>query len=425
MRSLKLKHLNVAQEAIAFQGDGFHKELTLAFQSVINNTNVTLHELTKLQEKVSKIINSRCKTSIACHFVGEYGGPFIYFDMIEPNSITAKYVGVDDVDVDSFQTLIKNRPALGTVNLELATVSGFYSKLEATIFMPTSLFSRGHFSAGEIAAIVLHEVGHFFSLCELLDRTAGTNQVLAQMDRLLKNGTDVKKRTVLLKYVGEALNLDQRVVQQVQETTNDEVAVQVFATAAIKNLLHRTDQISDYYENITPEYTADEFAARHGAGRDLVTVTDKLTMTMFGGTHIQKRTTGEYIRYEMVKSLMIIFGGPVLTWFLPVLMLGLAIADKSDAGEPIYDNPIQRLNRIRAQFVEQAKIPHTLQERNKQLLEDVTIIDLVLKQYTDRKDVLTFITDAFSGKTKDRDYQRQLEKLASNDLFLKALEFKH
>lgn len=424
-----LKHLTPSLEAIAFQGDAYHKELTLVFSEYVGK-GMDTRDYAKLSAAVEKTIKKYTNASI--DFVIERGyDPCIQLRPLDASSLFMKYWGALAVAPEDIKRIRTMSKTFASVDLAKSKVHGAFEESLATIYMGPEYITEGKFTAGELSAITLHENGHYFGMCEMMDRTCGTNQILASIDRCLKNNTDVKKRKMILEYGGEALDLEDRVIQQAKESADDTVATSIFVIEAARNLKFNTDQGKAYYEQNHPEYTSDEFAARHGAGRDLITGLDKLFSTaIFGLSVIEKRSTAAYIGIEILKVAMLVAG----TWgaaatgvgFLLAAPLSLIMADSSDLGEPTYDGPLGRLNRIRAQFIEQSKNGSLNRNIAKQLLEDVRVIDKLLAEYTQRRDVLSFLSDTLSltGNVRNRNYQRELEKLVLNDLFLKALDFK-
>lgn len=425
-----LKHLTPSLEAIAFQGDNFHKELTLLFSEYVGK-GMDTRDYVKLSTAIEKTIKKY--TNAGIDFVIERGyDPCIMLRPLDASSLFMKYWGATSVDHQDFKRVRTMNKSFASIDLEKSKVHGVFEQSLSTIFMGPDYITENRFTAGELSAIILHEIGHYMTMCEMLDRTCGTNQILASIDRCLKNSTDVKTRDMILQYGGEALELEDRVIQQAKESKDDSIATSIFVIEATRNLNYRSDQSKKYYEQNHPEYTSDEFAARHGAGRDLITALDKLySSAIFGLSVIEKRSTAAYIGMEVLKVALLVAGGwaSVATGitFLISAPLAFMLSDSSDAGEPVYDGPIGRLNRIRAQFVEQAKSPTLNREIAKQLLEDVRVVDGLMAQYTQRRDLISFLSDtlSFTGNVKNRNYQKDLEKLVLNDLFLKALNFKN
>lgn len=426
---MALKHLNlsIGLEAIAFQSGSFHKELTLAIEPYIG-VPTSAGEYIKLSDKIEKLITKYTNADIKVSIEAGYH-PCIFLQQHDVNSIFANYWGAVQYSPAELKSLMQDKKKLGTVDLQNSRVTGVFAKSFATIYTGPNYFSSGSFTAGELSAIFLHEVGHYFGMCEMLDRTAGTNQVLASVDRLLKNNTDVKQREVIIKYAGEALGLEDRAIAKATAATNDSVSTTILAVESYQGLI-RTDQRTGYYDLNTPEYTSDEFAARHGASRDLITALDKLTgeFAPFGST-VQKRGRVVYIVIEILKIVLLGLSIAVLATGNLIPLLGafmLMIADTSEAGEPTYDSVLNRLGRIRRQLVEYAKVPSLPRVAAQKLLEDIVIIDKLLESYAPRRDFLTYVTDLLSprGNSKNRDYQVKLETLALNDLFAKALELK-
>ena len=429
----KLRHLNISLESIAFQGDAYLKELALILEPYIGVKKTKVDYL-KLSEQIEKTIKKYTNASITIDISPGYS-PCIMLDVIDPNSVFSELWGlygeVPDQYSPTLADLKKIKKTSGKVDLQKSRVEGVFAKKLCTMYFGPELLQSGKYSALEMAAIILHENGHFFGVCEYLDRTTATNQVLATLDRILKNTTDVKTREVAIEYAGSALDVDERIVKQAQNTRDDSVVTTILVASSNINTKGNTSQNSHgRYDLNTPEYTSDEFAARHGAGPYLVTGLDKLLTehTFFGIGPVQKRNTAVYLGMELLKTVIFaatVVAAPILPHFIIIGLVTL-MADQSGMGEPTYDDPITRFRRIRNQLIEMSKLPKLTNEQIVKIKEDLALIDSVYTKYSDRRDFLTYVIElgGLRPSIKNREYQKELEKLAMNEMFIKAIEFK-
>lgn len=429
----KLRHLNISLESIAFQGDAYLKELALVLEPYIG-VKKTKVEYLKLSEQIEKTIKKYTNASITIDISPGYS-PCIMLDIIDPNSVFSELWGIYGEVPDQYSATIadlkKIKKTSGKVDLQKSRVDGAFAKKLCTMYFGPEYLQSGKYTALEMAAIILHENGHFFGVCEYLDRTIATNQVLATLDRILKNTTDVKSREVAIQYAGSALEVEDRVIKQAQDTRDDSVVTTILVASSNRNSNNHSSQNKHTrYDLNTPEYTSDEFAARHGAGPYLVTALDKLLTeyTLFGMGVVQKRNTALYLGMELLKMLILGASIAAVKILPPLLLIGLStvMMDGSGMGEPTYDDPITRFRRIRNQLVEMSKLPKLTTEQITKIKEDLALIDSVYTKYSDRRDFLTFIFElgGLVPSIKNREYQKELEKLAMNEMFIKAIEFK-
>jgi len=428
-----LKYIKISQEAIAFQGDGFLKELALLIEPYIGTKHSKI-EYMKLSEAIEKVIKKRTNASIGVDLSPGFD-PCIMIDIIDPNSVFSQLWGIRDYtmhndDSKILKELKTMKRTSGKVDLKNSRLEGVFTMKVCTIHCDNKYFESGKYTSLELAAIFLHEVGHYFGICEYLDRTIATNQILATLDRVLKNTTDVNTRELAIEYAGNALELDERVIEKAKQTKNDSVVSTIFVASSNRMTgEHRSQMGNGFYDLNTAEYTSDEFAARHGAGPYLVTGLDKLMSdSFFGLGPNQKRGSFLFLAMEVIKLLVLSASVAGMMIHPAIVLFGIVFvaSDASSLGEPTYDDPITRFRRVRNQLVEMSKIPTLNKEQIAKLLEDIKLVDSVYNQYHERRDFITYVCElgGLLPSAANRDYQKELEKLAMNEFFVKALQFK-
>jgi hypothetical protein len=94
--------------------------------------------------------------------------------------------------------------------------------------------------------------------------------------------------------------------------------------------------------------------------------------------------------------------------------------------EPTYDRPEVRFKRIREDLIQQAKTPDLPMEVAKEIKAGLMNIDEVLESVHDRYqlcDVISnYVIPSRRAMVSQKDFQRQLEELSSNDLYFSALK---
>lgn len=99
----------------------------------------------------------------------------------------------------------------------------------------------------------------------------------------------------------------------------------------------------------------------------------------------------------------------------------------SDAGRDMtYDRLKQRYVRMRQEQIELLKVEDTPKEYALAVIDAIKVIDAHIEQSKDYHGLPGSIGNLFfTHGRKEMEMQKQLEKLASNDLFIHAATFKH
>lgn len=335
-------------------------------------------------------------------------------------------------------------------------VSGTITEEKFTVGMPAITYRNGRLTSEELAATLLHELGHIFSMLECLDKTCSSNAVLTELDQRLRSGLEPKERAVVLEKAGKALGFERDVIEDATKTNNDKVALTIYIGNTLRNI--RTSSGDSFFDINTWETLADQYAARHGAGKALVTGLDKGHTGNVSDRDIKSGIS--YFLFEVLKVMRMVLmlgnglpatvlsggglagvligatslaagGLPFLLYGALAAIIGLAAIITTPSGDGTYAAPLERLTRVRQQLVEQIKrmqvktAPRSVQQ---QLLADIATIDEVLAAYKQSSDwfntVAGFLSSSFKNRHASAKFQKELESLAMNDLFVKSLELK-
>lgn len=403
---------NPALESIDFQSGAFFRELTLAFADLrkVKKTEIPDHEIA---QTLSKIVRHHSNLNIAFIF-GDLE-PCIQIPMVDKNNILVNSFLRNYVDSNDGLRMIANAEgvARGTVNLRTGKVTGVYSDLEAKVHLPVDMLASEKYEVEEVAAITLHEIGHLLTYFEYMARTVTTNQALAGMSKALDGSAGVDEREAVFITVKKALKLDDLDTAELAKSNNKKVAEVVVVTNVAKK--SQSELGSNVYDFSTWEYLADQYAARQGAGRYVVTALDKLYR---GVWNISFRSLPAYLAFEALKL--------VSLFTVPALALLFMAMDST--GDGTYDQPGARFKRVRNQIVENLKDKKLSKDDQERLAADLVVIDDCLQQMADRRQLIGVIWDfMLPSARKARNQmllQKELEDLAANDLFVKAAALK-
>ncbi len=406
-------------ESIQFQDGSFYRELTARNEEIIAlyKEKVDVGVIKDKVQSLAVIIEKYTNLSVVFDMDKNYGPAVVVPDLLKNHTLRDATARAITGGTDAVKHLRSNGGVVkGRVSLRDSTVDGWYKELTSTIYIPDDLYTSGRkFTAGEISAILLHEVGHIFVYLEYLSRTITTNVVLSNLTKKWA-GSSVNEREVILKVSKDALNIpDSAVDSKTLVTTDSSLVIEtIYATYAAKQF---TSEIgSSEYDIVSFEVLADDFAARHGAGKDLVTALDKLYRSQH---NIAYRGIAAYLFWEVSKIAM-------LTVFTGLAMF--AIAYDHEFSESVYDKPNDRMRRVKNQLIEQIKDRSIPQKLKDQLIQDVAVIDDILSKMNDRRSLFTLVMEkvfVFTNNRKRRDalvFQRELEELAFNNLYVKSVE---
>lgn len=439
--------LSVATEAIDFQDGSFFQEL-LSHLSAFPRSERTdqKHEgWTKLESAIEKSILKRTGLQINVALSQDFSAWIItpILDWSHIFQIPVVSAAGNTEELYKFFTKAEKEMSV-CVDLKKSFVSGTLAK-EAKGHMEIGrhLLYRATFGAEltdeEVVALMLHEIGHFFTSFEMLDRTVATNQVLAELARNLVNEKEPSKRETVIKTAAKQLNVDRNVTETLL-ASDDKTVTTVLFTTGMKNI--RTQSGHSFYDMNTWEMMADQFAARHGANKHLFTALHKM-IAWYPDMTMASRASFVYVQVAtIVGGLVLATAGGIMIaasgigWGLLAILLGLNITLQrhESINEPIYDNDFSRLKRMRNQHVQQIKLALGRNKSKfnsvfvKQLTEEVELMDKVLEQGRDQPSLMSKLAAFFSASESNRQantaFQKELEGLAHNDLYAKALQLK-
>ena len=264
------KNLAVAQEAISFQGNGFFQELLLVINMFKREerTNAYTKQWDEFAENINKCIKKRTGLNCKIKFTRqEYAA--ILVPLIDYHNVVMSHV-LDGAgaDADQLKALEKAGGMLkASIDLKNSKVSGALADREAVIMINPLIFTTNidglELTDEEIAAVILHEVGHFFTGLEFMDRMVTTNQILAEMARNLNREKEPSKREIIVKKASKELDIDRNQLQDI-DLENGKVVTEYMLGVGLKKLRHQNGH--SFYDMNTWEMAADQFAVRHGAG---------------------------------------------------------------------------------------------------------------------------------------------------------------
>lgn len=416
-------HWALSAEAISFQRNKFFTELTYLL------TGLKSIRLEKPKDKNQLVDTSSLKNSaylreiaecVKAHsgfrieiHLGEFG-PAIEIPTLDRNHPLInpdmrKHLPADAIGLLKYS----NKELVGSVNIMTGKVTGFFTEHIYGMYLPTAMLTGNTFSAAEIAAAMLHEMGHLFTYCEYATRTVTNNQILAGLVKGLGEQKDPHEREVILKLAKDALHLKEMDPGALSKVEDNKVIETVVITHVVQQT--RSELGTNLYDLTSWEALSDQYAARQGAGKDLVTALYKLE----SGFRLQYRSSFGYYAMEGLKLTLF----SLSAFSLPIILVPLimVIADSQDLS---YDAPNARFTRVKNQLVEGLKDPKLPREIKAQYLVDLGVIEELLTTVKDREQFFGWLYNLISSnarkRVRDAELAKQLESYVSNDFFVEA-----
>lgn len=309
----------------------------------------------------------------------------------------------------------KKETLYGYVDLKRSRVSGVFSKIPVQVTFFSSLLINAWITPEEAAAIILHELGHIFTYFEYLGKTLSTNYVLDHVARQLVDTRDPVMGYQLINEACKSLDIVIDNPKDVACLKNYNTIYTIFLQATVKKRQYELN--SSHYDHSSAEMLADQFATRHGAGKHLAIVMNKIKeiyqVRIFYPPAL-------FLFINTMKAIAIYFIFPLGTLvFLFVLLANLSSKRK-------YDEPKPRFERMRRDLMDQLKDRTLSREASQTLIENVEGIDYALSEIHNNRPLADlFIDHVFRhNQMQQLAFQQKLEKLVNNDLFYHAARFK-
>lgn len=438
---------NTALESIQFQKSDLFNEITLCVSNMRDYGKVYQKDFYDGKEckDLSAVINKH--TGLRIEFADSDNGPSItmpslgqdiFKDFPTLKAYKDYYGDFYDIhsDIKTALRILDMDVIEGTVDLKNSKVGGVFSRLTSTLQLPREYLADTTFTNEELSAIILHELGHAFTSFEYLDRTVTTNQALGVMLRTMDKSASIQDKKVIFSRVKDKLKLDDEVYKNILNSSDKDYVTLVVLNQQIQEC--RSELGESVYDVTSCEYLADQFAARHGAGRYLVTSLDKVysrDKDYFSSSSYSDAA----ILGGLVTATIIVFGGPVVGSLLGVT-LGVLAALAVASPDAIEDSRLDvahphgaahgRLSRIKHQMIQRLKDNKIGKKEKEFIINYLEEIEPIIKKYVgdDKVKLRNRIAFFFSKKHKYdfefKNLQKDLEEMGNSNLFIMSEKIK-
>lgn len=422
-----MKQLHIATESIAFQTGAFFKELSIIIQDGRDAGAASEDAVRKFSIRLDQCIHKHTGITTSTRFLEDYDNAFVFLPALTRGNVLHgrsfnEYLEKNfDADRLSFLDLEKK----GWIDPANSRVGGAFSEIIFKTYLGFVFETK--YTAEEIASIVLHEVGHAFTFLQFMADTIVVNTVLQRTYQELTNANADKKVKIILTKAADDMAIKNRDwLHAVDDATDGEVAYKLIASA-----VQIEDRVMDnkrFFSQDACEELAEIFAIRHGAGRALLTMRAK---DKWDGT---RPSRGYLVQVGfLIVSIMaapLTQGQSIPLAILTAVILIATVSDhiSSASSMPDITKFKQTATKIRNQFVEQIKTSKLPKEELVEILNSVNLADQLIQGYKSDydPDMLAKFFDMFRKGKMDarasRDYTDVLERLASNDLFVRAAQ---
>lgn len=395
---------------------------------------------------IQKLINDRFKMNI--HLVTDGGEAAVIPFFATDNNVLMREVFRQGGWLESEKAFMKSADQLnGMVDLENATLGGDFSKGKSTLYMNYNTLMEGRNVGGrqltnrEIIAVTSHEIGHIFYPLAYAMRVDKGNVFLEQAQRELRKDNPDKIK-IVHNAISRMTKTDAPKIAADLCSENPTIVTKAaLALIGEQTLQHQADA---KYTNTNFEALADNFAARLGLSKELVTALEKLTPggARYGDMVRAIMETSVIIRqiFKIVSLIKVIVGDktPLAKAILTTIWIftkGITMAVffyvmirlSGEAGRDYtYDDLVKRYGRIRAQLIAEVKGRQLTKADATRVIDQIEFIGNLIKEGQNWRTPLDFIFNTFNPddrRAKDSiGRQQALESLINNELFVSSLK---
>lgn len=319
------------------------------------------------------------------------------------------------------QAIKKLHGKTGTVNRKLAKVTGYLSEIRHYLIIDFMAMKFYGLTAGELTAVILHELGHAFDGIEEHHRLESTNSSIVDiLDDLSANRKDEAVRRFKLTFTKEEFEKD---------ITSDSVEeIDFCGKLALAYMGEVKSQLLDAkYDESNFENMADTFAARFGMGDQLVSGLQKIYQKTNSVLPNSKSLFFALysIDVAILASTFLLFGVAGGLVFNGIILLFFSGTDNNSR---VYDDPVERYTRIKNTVINAMKGVEVDKENLSVLLDQYEYIEEIIQKSNNRPDMFTDIADVIRPSARKARYyidlQRSIENSLNNKLFVKSAQLK-
>ncbi len=431
-----MRFVQFANESIGFQPSAFADALTAEFAEIFKNyVEPKTADKHPSRSNIEKLIQKHTGLKIALDLLSDIPPCTMPIRVNTDHIFTPDWAkSLFENDANLLIDRAEGTKKQGSVNLKEGKLAGVFTEAEAPIYMGAKFLQAWKMSPKEMAAVLLHEVGHVFTFLEYVGRTVRTNQVLAAVHKSLLNKTTRDEHKLILQRGGKVLVGDEGALVELTDITNEQTVTTIILHKGLTTVnRNELGKVSANYDETSAEQLADQFATRQGLGVELSTSLEKISRhygapEYFFSARVLEAFMSIFVSFVVPVLYMVLAAGSlgagvVIGGVLTVLFIYLAGDNYRDR---TYDDLRVRFLRIKEDIIHRLKDVDVPPKEAKEAIENLKKIEQVIDKTKDHKHLYTVISNfVFPGNRaamKAADLQRDLEALAANDIFVKAKE---
>ncbi len=407
-------------EAIDYQGKSIlAKELVDACNDLMELKEVTTKDLDKAG--LAKIVKRN--TGLACKFnVVEGSIVYVRPPFMDKNSPMIQHARRDYLfPVESDRLLEKKNKFEGLVDLKNSKIKGDFAESFTEFMIGSDNFGKNAMVNGsELAAVLLHEIGHVFVMFEMMGRFTRTNYFLEAGTRKLLTSDTKQQRILVLKELEDNMGGKFDNIERLAEVKKNK---EFYRVLILNNAVNDSyNQLGfNIYDTRGYEQLADQFASRHGMASELASALDKYMKNHPTGMHRSYWWKGFHYILWVLEALQFIFG--------TVFSLGLALLIYYNVNYQLYDDPVRRFEKMKLDTISALKDDSLTDKERGKLLDTVDYIDSLIDNIDINQSFIEFYWNNISpwGRQEKKTivFNEEMERWLNNRLFATAQLVKH
>lgn len=317
------------------------------------------------------------------------------------------------------------------VDAKKGFISGGYADLIFDIIVDFKGLSKSlKMTASEIAAVIMHEIGHVFTWLHFNNKLVVINEALYNIHSAVKKADEDKRYAIVYQ---ELKTIDGKISEK---QVKDMVSGNVFnASMAYYDFITRNTEFSNLCVSLghrnngyNSETVADQFAVRMGFGDSLFTALNKISKTTNGSLANFMIMTLMVDLFMVYLLLPLIILSPVLLAYTTAIAATISLllnSIMSIIGDNTYKYDRERLQKVVNETIDSVKDVKDVAFK-KAVISNVKMMKSVINKLPDEHGAMSKFFMMISKNTRiEQAYSAQqdlLERIASNELFVKAVE---